>query len=130
MFEHKISHGVDWFNSLMEKIANCGFIVNVNPTEKIHNGIVVIYPSWSKDQAKFNILLNEIAGKSEKMLPLYLYDIDNSACRDFENDFCILSHGKCEMYVIRNEAIVFKIETHDKLNPKQAIQELIESATA
>lgn len=103
---------------------NIHFEINFN--SKILNGIVFIYPSWSVDRRYLNILL-DCYKKSNSTHVVYIFDIDNESCRNFEKEFNVLSQGKGEIYLINNGIINYRIENHNGNHPEKEIENLLKS---
>lgn len=113
-----------YLSTIIKKALNSNISIKLNSLEEINNGLVVLYPLWSKDQRFFQTLLNEL-NEWELELSIYIFDIDSPSCRIFESKHAVLGQGKCEMYLIRNGKIVFKIEHHNSEYPGLNIREML-----
>lgn len=72
------------------------------------NGIVFLYPCWSSDYSNLITLLKYLE-KTQLSVQLIIYDIDKPEFLEFSKKYKIISHGKGEMYYIRNGIILYKL---------------------
>ena len=93
------------------------------------NGLIFLYPSWSIDQVYLAVLLKHLTASEDKPM-LYIYDIDSTAYKQLEKQYEIRSHGKGELFYIKEGGIVQKITSYVKEGADAAITHFLKEVRA